>query len=297
MSMSGEYFFTETSNPIRVEVRDVKNSWLATFTKGAYTVRLTGPKRTFTEKKVSVTHATWVRTYPAPFEAAVDIAWLEAALDANEKLVPDVIAIAMQYIRKAPPLLDGELQIAGDASYGPLVDGERQENADFNDYLGVNWTYPGESEDVPEAKEFRCLDCSGFVRMVWGYRHHLAGYGYIDTVPLSRGPQPDRGAIPRRAYRILESAPGVLITPNGGVQVTDFSHLRVGDLVFFDADAEDGAQIDHVGMYLGTDANNRYRFISSRKRANGPTLRDYKGKSVLDGTGLYAKSFRAVRRL
>jgi hypothetical protein len=89
----------------------------------------------------------------------------------------------------------------------------------------------------------------------------------------------------------------VPITPNGGVQVTDFSRLGVGDLAFFDADAEDGVQIDHVGMYLGIDANDRYRLISSRKGADGPTLRAYKGKSVLDGTGLYAQSFRAVRRL
>lgn len=297
MAIPEEYFFAEISNPSRVEVFDAKNSWLATFTKGTYTVSLTGPERTFTEKNVSVAHATWIRTYPARFEDAVDIAWLGAALDANEKAVPDVIAIAMQYIRKAPALFDCDLQIAGDASYGPLVDGKRQEGADFNDYLGLNWTYPSEGEDLPEANQFLCLDCSGFVRMVWGYRHHLAGYGYVDTVPLSRDTQADHGAIPRRAFQMLESAPGVLTTPNGGVQVTDFSQLSVGDLVFFDADAEDGAQIDHVGMFIGTDANDRYRFISSRKGANGPTLRDYKGKSVLDGTGLYAQSFRAVRRL
>jgi cell wall-associated NlpC family hydrolase len=71
----------------------------------------------------------------------------------------------------------------------------------------------------------------------------------------------------------------------------------IGDLVFFDADESDGTRIDHVGIYLGLDAGDHYRFISSRKGANGPTLGDYKGKSILDGTGLYARSFRAVRRL
>jgi hypothetical protein len=50
-------------------------------------------------------------------------------------------------------------------------------------------------------------------------------------------------------------------------------------------------------MYLGRDADRRYRFISSRKRRNGPTLGDYHGASVLDGTGLYARSFCGVRRI
>jgi hypothetical protein len=50
-------------------------------------------------------------------------------------------------------------------------------------------------------------------------------------------------------------------------------------------------------MYLGLDAGDHQRFISSRKGANGPTMGDFKGKSILDGTGLYARAFRAVRRL
>jgi hypothetical protein len=88
-----------------------------------------------------------------------------------------------------------------------------------------------------------------------------------------------------------------VIVPDTKVQVKDFSKLGVGDLVFFDADESDGTQIDHVGVFLGLDAGNHDRFISSRKGANGPTLGDYKGKSILDGTGLFARSFRAVRRL
>ena len=295
--MSEPYVLTELSDPDRVEVRDASDAWLATFTKGAYSVSLIGPERTFTENDLSVTHATWIRTYPTVFEAEVDPAWLEAALDANAKSVLDVLAIAMQYIGDAPALFDGDLQIAGDADYGPLIGGKRQEGADFNDYLGVSWNYPGEKVDTPEANQFRCLDCSGFVRMVWGYRHHLEGYGYEDTLPLSLKTRSAHDAIPRRAFQILEGAPGVLIAADAGAQMTDFSRLDVGDLVFFDADPEDGAQIDHIGMYLGQDADDRYRFISSRKGANGPTLGDYKGRSVLDGTGLYARSFRAVRRL
>jgi hypothetical protein len=40
-----------------------------------------------------------------------------------------------------------------------------------------------------------------------------------------------------------------------------------------------------------------HRFISTRKKTDGPTLRDYNGRSILEGTGLYAGAFHAVRRL
>jgi cell wall-associated NlpC family hydrolase len=56
--------------------------------------------------------------------------------------------------------------------------------------------------------------------------------------------------------------------------VEDFSRIGIGDLVFFDADSKDGSQIDHVGMYLGRDSEDHHRFISSRKRADGPTMGD-----------------------
>ena len=55
-----------------------------------------------------------------------------------------------------------------------------------------------------------------------------------------------------------------------------------------------------VGLFLGVDSAGYHRFISSRKSINGPTLGDYKGRSILEpvnGTGLYAHAFRAVRRL
>jgi len=102
--------------------------------------------------------------------------------------------------------------------------------------------------------------------------------------------------MPRRAFEMYEAGPGVVIVPNTGIQLTEFSDLGVGDLVFFDADASDGARIDHVGMYPGVDAGGHHRFISSRKGANGPTFGDYRGRSKLDGTGLYPESFRAACR-
>ena len=45
-----------------------------------------------------------------------------------------------------------------------------------------------------------------------------------------------------------------------------------------------------------TSAGN-HRFVLNRKKTDGPTLRDYNGRSILEGTGLYAASFHAVRRL
>jgi hypothetical protein len=52
-----------------------------------------------------------------------------------------------------------------------------------------------------------------------------------------------------------------------------------------------------VGIYLGRDTGGNYRFLSSRKSINGPILGDYNGKSVLNGTGTYARAFRAARRV
>jgi hypothetical protein len=202
----------------------------------------------------------------------------------------------MQYIQGFPAIFEGALQIAGEASYGPLKEGKPDEGADFNDYLGIEWLYPDKT-DKPERRPLHCLDCSGFMRIVWGYRHQLIGDTYVDTVPLCLKPCRSHRAIPRRSFEICNAAPGRLIVPNTGVQVKDFSLLVVGDLLFFNADPGDGTSIDHVGMSLGLDTGNHHRFISSRKGANGPTLGNYKGKSILDGTGLYAKSFRAVRRL
>jgi cell wall-associated NlpC family hydrolase len=73
--------------------------------------------------------------------------------------------------------------------------------------------------------------------------------------------------------------------------------VQAGDLVFFDADPEDGPAVDHVGLYLGRDDGGHLRFLSSRKGANGPTLGDTRGASLLDGAGLYARAFRSARRL
>ena len=274
------------SSPARSIVRD-KNGWVATFTDGSRTVTLAGPPRVFAEASTpdQVSTSTWVRLLPAAFAGSVDLTWLERARTDRS---PDVLAVAFQYVAGAPAIVDPSgRQIAGDASYGPLqADGTRVVGSDFSDYLGIPWTYPGGVIDAPEPSQLGALDCSGFVRMLLGYR---SGF------PLSLRPTP--GALPRRAWELASSSPGPELIGNRGTVPTDRSMLAPGDLVFFDAETNDGSQIDHMGMYLGTDTAGHARFISSRKSADGPTMGDTNGRSVLDGTGLYARSFRSARRV
>lgn len=233
----------------------------------------------------TINSSTWVRLLPTNFTGTVDDAWLAAAL---QDTTPDALAIACQYLPNAPAVFSGGLQIAGDAGYGPLnPDGTRVEGSDFNDYLGISWQY-GASTDAPEANQFKCLDCSGLIRMVYGYRLGM---------PMTSSTL-DGVSIPRISHDMTDSGPGVMVMPNTPNQITDFSKLLPGDIVAFDADSGEAEanQIDHVGIYLGRDLSGFYRFISSRKTLNGPQLDDVAGSSRLDGSGLYATRFRAVRR-
>ena len=294
----------QRSNPDRIEVLTRDERWLATFTLGCYTVTLDGPERTFEEKhkeeRVCVTHQTWVRTAPGPFVPPLDERWLTLALAANESGMPDVLALAGQYLKGAPDHFLGDLRVAGSAHYGPLgKDDKPQEGSDFNDYLGLPWLYPRDGHDAPERSQLSCLDCSGYMRMVWGYRHHLPGAGYPDQIPVSLAP---RGGttLPRRAFEQAAHGPGVTVLPDSGKQISTKlieAYVSIGDLVFFDASADDGARIDHVGMYLGCDTEGDHRFISSRKTINGPTFGNVGGKSILNESGYYARAFRGTRRL
>lgn len=283
---TSEFRYRKLSSPSRTVVTDRSGARVATLTAGSRSVLLAGPARVFTERTAAspVRTTGWVRLLDRPFSGTVDESWLRRALADTS---PDVLAIAAQYVEGAPDLLDGTgARVAGDADYGPLLaDGTRQEGADFNDFLGVRWTY-GDTVDSPETAQLGALDCSGFVRMVFGRRSGL---------PLTL--VPDGAGLPRRAVQMLDSAPGIVPVRDSGAQVTSFAALQQGDLVFFDAAADDGTAVDHVGIYLGLDAAGSHRFISSRKSINGPTLGDYAGRSTLDGTGLYARSFRATRRL
>ncbi len=258
----------------------------ATFTAGARTVTITGPSRTFSEPTTpaTVTSSVWVRLLQRPFSGTIPEAWLSAALADRS---PDVLAMAMQYTTGAPTVLDAQgAVVSDDADYGPLqADGTREEGSDFNDYLGKAWTYTS-GVDEPEADQIGALDCSGFVRMVVGYR-----LGFPLTL------NPDGQALPRRAVQMAASAPGVAVVPDTGTRAADTGALRPGDLVFFDVSTNDGSDIDHVGIYLGKDSAGAPRFVSSRKTVNGPTMGDIGGRSTLNGTGIYASGWRSAHRI
>ncbi len=87
------------------------------------------------------------------------------------------------------------------------------------------------------------------------------------------------------------------LTARSSKRLTDPTRLLPGDLVLFDASTEDGADVDHVGTLLGHDPTGAPPFISSRKTVDGPTPGHTRGPSTLSGSGLYATSRRAVRRL
>lgn len=271
------FTYTRLSDPERTAVHDADGAWVATFTLHARTVRLRGPSRTFADPDTTATVTTrdWVRLLAAPWDGTVDEAWLRAALADRSA---DILAVAAEYVTGA----------ARDASYGPLVDGLRAEGSDWNDYLGMAWRYPTGTLVEADPASLGSLDCSGFQRMVWGYR---------GGVELALSVRAGEGSLPRRSADIFAAGPGVVTIANGGAQVVDFERLGAGDLVFFDAETDDGTAIDHVGLYLGVDSQGHQRFVSSRKVADGPTFGDVGGSSTLDGTSLYARSFRAARRI
>ncbi len=282
-STSG-WTFVRASSPARTLVKDSSGTLVATYTDGSRSVVLAGPARTFAESTTSATVRTtsWVRLLPSPSTGSVDEAWLASALADRS---PDVLATAVQYVTGAPTTraADGSL-VSSDASYGPLVDGSRQEGSDWNDYLQVRATYDG-TTDSPEVSQAGSLDCSGYVRMVFGQRS-----GYPMTLT------PDGVRLPRRAVQMHSAGPGTLVL-DSPKRPTSLSSLLAGDLVLFDASTDDGTLVDHVGIYLGKDSAGAPRFVSSRKTVDGPTMGDVGGRSTLSGTGLYATSLRAVRRL
>jgi cell wall-associated NlpC family hydrolase len=271
---------------------------VATMTDGARTVALRGPQRIFADPgftAATVTTTTWVRLLPQEWTPGAERQpwfppWLDEVLRDTS---PDLLAVANQYLRGQPAETDAAgVSYRGDAGFGPEVVGPqlvgtvaRDENSDFYDYLGTSWTFPGGQQETPDPARYRNVDCSGFLRLVLGYR-----MGY----PLRNTNDPGVG-LPRRAYAMAAVGPGAVLVPDRGTTAVDYSALQPGDLVFFDLDAH--PQIDHVGIYLGLDDSGRHRFLSSRRTADGPTLGDLGGTSLLDDGGLYSRGFRSARRI
>jgi hypothetical protein len=240
----------------------------------------------------TVTHTTWVRVLDEPFNGT----WTPAL--ANQIRVwatdttPDVLAYAMMYVTGAPavtsPALAGA-QIAGQSNYGPLDSaGVPIEGADFHDYMGRNWTFPNGETQTAGAGETGCMDCSGYVRMI---------YGYHAGIPMVRVEDIDGTVLPRMTKDIGPLGPGVIVAQATGAAPA-LDRLQIGDVPHFDADSSDPVvgQLDHNGIYVGVDTAGHPRFINSRKTPNGPTMADLGGASTLDGTGTYATSLRLIRR-
>jgi hypothetical protein len=322
------YVFSVQSSPARVEALK-GNTIVATFTDKCYTVSMAGPSRTFTEVNsvsgstnmttYSVTHSTWVRKLTSPFSIAIynrnPMAqkeglkqWLYDAIIANQNGVPDVLETAMQYIEGASAQTgtfnNKSVQLYGDATYSS--------GGDYNDYLQVtiNYTNPWTKTDAPEANEALSLDCSGYMRMIWGARSNSSGSYTDGQIPLSIDKNSSwdnsNNTMTRTSYAMYANSPGeVIIAHTGATAMNQVNKLNIGDLVFFDDNIGNStSKINHVGMYIGQwtqpgTATSYARFISSRTSINGPTMGDYKGASLLNysTTSKYSKTFCAARRL
>ncbi|MEV7778012.1 NlpC/P60 family protein [Kitasatospora sp. NPDC088351] len=300
------YRYERLTGPDRTVVRDARGGVVATLTDGARTAALTGPSRTFAEPgttTATLVGDTWVRLMPQPWKAGAESegwfrGWFQQSLGSS---ADDVLAIAVQYLAGAPGEKDAKgVRYKGDASFGPLnPNGSagndlRLEQTDFLDYLGTPYTFADRVTKQPDKTRYGAFDCSGFVRMVYGYR---SGYPLLSKDVAGPG-------LARTANGLARFSPGVPVLPlttAPGSDVTlrpaSIDPLQPGDLVFFEIDARTGARLDHTGIYLGLDTDGHPRYISSREEADGPTFGDKGGTARLDDNGFYAKGLRSAKRL
>lgn len=293
----GTLSFSRLSHPDRTIARDQAGDVVATFTDGAKTAVLAGPARTFSEPET--THATvttdsWVRLLPEAWTEGAEeedwaAEWLETHLGSDED---DILAFGMQYRADTEDHYnDNGTRYRGPAQFGPFnEENERlEQNNDFYDYLGIGWDFGNGVIGTPEERRYGYADCSGFVRLVYGYRGGLK--------MLKRDQAADPTRLPRTAELLATVAPGAEILPLTGARPTNLDALQAGDLVFFELGRLGAGRMDHVGIYLGLDSDGKPRFLSSREGANGPTMGDVRGVSLLTGEGLYPAGFRSAVRL
>ncbi|AZK92676.1 MULTISPECIES: NlpC/P60 family protein [Streptomyces] len=250
---------------------------------------------------VTVVHRSWVRVLPEPFTGTWTAGVEQQIRGWLGSTAPDALAYGFQFLPGAPRVTsyrsgppEHGAPVLGESDYGPpLTGGAREEGADFHEYMGVNWTFArvpaGSLTKTAEPRFLGALDCSGYIRMVYGY--HLG-------VPLAHeSDHTSPGLLPRTAKNQAARAPGTRIAHSASASPPPLTALQVGDLVFFDAEGAPEDGIDHVGIHLGRDTAGVPRFLSSRKTPNGPTAADLGGASTLTGTGTYATKLRTVHRL
>ncbi|MEV6124368.1 NlpC/P60 family protein [Streptomyces sp. NPDC052077] len=238
-----------------------------------------------------IAQPTRVRLLDKPFTGEWTPALAAQILSWAVATTPDILDRAAAYITGAPPVYDpalGGAQVAGQALYGPTApDGTRLEGGDFHRYMGLPWTFPNGESQGTAPMWARTLDCSGFLRMLFGW---WGGVGMV------RHRDFDGLVLPRQAKDLAVSGPGAIIAQATG-SPPPLTDLLPGDVLYFNADPAD-PEIGHCGIYFGGDQHGRPRFISSRKSANGPTFGDLGAASVLTGPGLlYPDSLRMISRL
>ncbi|AJF63793.1 C40 family peptidase [Streptomyces vietnamensis] len=289
--------YERLSDPNRTVARGGDGSVVASFTDGARTAVLAGPVRTFTEArftKAKVVTDRWVRLLPRPWTAGAEKArWFTVWFDAERTSTePDLMAFAHEYLYGAKLKKDAQgAAYAGDASFGPVnpdpTGDKRLEESDFYDYLGIPYTFRDGTTVQPDKSRYRALDCSGYMRLILGYRARF---------PLAPSDTAGDG-LPRTSNAMARSKVGVDILALTGQRPRSLGKLQPGDLVFFEIDARTGPRLDHVGMYMGLDTDGKPRFVSSREEADGPTFGDLGGTARLDGNGFYASGLRSAKRL
>lgn len=293
-----EYELVDLAGPARTQVRRRADlAVVATLTAGARTAVFAGPRRRFAEPSTTaavVESTTWVRIAPQAWQPGPQVPealarWLLAELDRDDPRV-DVLAAAMQYLPDAPGLRDERgVRYAGDAGFGYVHSRDERDGADFYDYLEIPWDFPDAGTVKPSARWDRDLDCSGYIRLIYGYRFGIPLLNQTAATTVD--------GLPRTAASMAAYARSVVIAAGRSPSrpPTDLSAMQPGDLVFF-ALHDDPALITHSGIYIGDDADGGMRFVSSRGTVDGPTFGDVRGDGVLD-SGYFGKRLRRVIRL
>lgn len=282
----GSYRFDRLAAPARTVVRDGDGAIVGTFTDGARNAVLTGPSRTFRQPggtPAVITTSTWVRLLPGPWHDGAEreswfAPWLKSAITDRSD---DVLAIATEYSDGTPAMKDAKaVRFRGKAGF-PQTD----RPADFLDYLGTAWTFPDGTTENPHPDRYGAVDSAGFVRLVYGYR-----LGY----PL-RGDDGRGGGLPRQAAAMAGA--GASIIRDHQTTPADRLLLLPGDLLFFNDRTSGAGGVDHVGIFLGLDDGGAPRFVSSRKKAGGPTFGDVGPSTLLAQGDRFGQGLRSAVRL
>lgn len=267
---------------------------VAVLTEGARTVLLDGPARVYTEPSTTrarVSSTVRVQLGPGAWRPEAHLqdpdwtAWLAATLP-RQGQGGDILSTTVQYLTGAPRLVDRHgVAYAADAGFGLDDD----DGADFYDCLQIPWTFPDVGLRRPARRWAWRLDCSGYLRMVFGYRHGMTMYAGNDI------PQP--AGLLRSAWAIATRSPAVLVAAGRSEHTAprQLGGVQPGDCVFFALHDQEPERITHSGIVLGRDNRGRMRFVSSRGTPAGPTFGDRNGAGVIDDGFFGARLRRAIR--